>query len=408
MNKRFFKLIISTSFLLILCGGLFSFSFINEKSFSNVYAFDENEEEEEEEMVTSISAVTTHRFYVGDVIRKSDIEVIDNLDNPISDFEFAYDGYQFTYEDAASGGEYTDKIFADSISYNELTCSVTAYVRRATPSTLNNEVESIRYYNLNSSTSYVSFNNVDLGSGFLYTGCISSYNWKHIFINTIYKDRGIVTTGSGGFIKSITLTITNGCNTDVLVYASNTPYTSATNLHYADSQGTLVMRTRSTSTVRLYGEYQYFGIRPDYGAIYIERIDVEYGNPYYALSLCDYIMYEDTVGQCEDIGETKGKYSIAIERFMNELSDSEKDLFMASDYYNFTKARERLSAWARHLGKEIVYEDNIYVVKTLNKFNDVFAGQKIDSTSVIVVLSSSIIAFIGLLTCLIIKKKKQA
>ena len=404
MKKRLLRICLSSCLLLLLCGGLFSFSFGKAKTVSTVSALDEDEEE----TVTSISAVTTRRFYVGDTINKNDIEVSDNLGNQITEFDFAYVDYQFTYEDAASGGEYTEKTFANSISYNDLTCSLSAYVRRSSSNIKENEIETIRYYNLNNSTQYVSFNNVDLGSGFLYSGCISSYDWKHIFINSLYKDRGIVTTASGGYIKSITLTITRGCNTDVLVYASDTPYASPTNLYYQDSQGTLVMRTRSTSTVKLYGEYRYFGIRSDSGAIYIEKIDVEYGDPYYAFTLSEYIMIEDTVGQCEDKGETKGKYSFAIDFFQNELSDNEKNRFMTSDLYVFAKARERLFAWARHLEKEIVYENNKYVVRPIySNINSFIECDIKNTTGVVIILSSSFMCISGLLIFLKIKKKKH-
>ena len=52
--------------------------------------------------VTSISATPNKTFYVGETITKSDILVIDNNNAPITDFNFT--SYQFTYEDAQSGG----------------------------------------------------------------------------------------------------------------------------------------------------------------------------------------------------------------------------------------------------------------------------------------------------------------
>ena len=78
----------------------------------------------------TISASVSKTYYVGDTISSSDITVKDSLDNTILGFTFANDGYQFTYADATSGGSLTHKTFANAISYNTKTCSLTVQVQR--------------------------------------------------------------------------------------------------------------------------------------------------------------------------------------------------------------------------------------------------------------------------------------
>ena len=80
-------------------------------------------------VVSFISATVSKTYYVGDVITSSDITVTDNLDNSIDGFTFANNNYQFTYSDASSGGSLTNKTFTNSISYNNMTCSLTVQVQ---------------------------------------------------------------------------------------------------------------------------------------------------------------------------------------------------------------------------------------------------------------------------------------
>lgn len=289
MKKNYIKrisVIACLSFL--LCGSYFASTF-NRQVINSVKAIDDEP--------TSISASTIYKFSVGDNIYKEHITVTDNLGNEITDFVFTNNGYQFQYEDAVGGGEYTDKVFENSITYNEMVCSLTAQVKRIEPYSIINYKEEITADDLPATdNSFVSFNNVTKGSGFVYAGASAKTNWKYMMFQTIYKDRCIVTTGSGGYIKSISIATDRSGPTDIFVYVSKTAYTAPNNLYYETTQGDLVLSTRSDKTVRVSGGYRYFGVRPNSGAMYITKITVEYGNQDTAFNLSNYIMFEDTKG----------------------------------------------------------------------------------------------------------------
>lgn len=400
MKKNYVKrigIIACLSFL--LCGSYFTSTF-NKQVINSVKAIDDEP--------TSISASTEYKYSVGDNIYKEHITVTDNLGNEITDFVFNNNGYQFQYEDAAGGGEYTDKVFEDSITYNEMVCSLTVQVKRIEPYSIINYKEEITADDLPATgTSFVSFNNVTKGSGFVYAGSSAKIDWKYIQFQTWYKDRCIVTTGSGGYIKSISITIGKQGTTDVFVYVNETAYTASNNLHYADTQGDLVLSTRSDKTVRVSGNYRYFGVRPNNGAVYIAKITVEYGNQDTAFNLSNYIMFEDTKGQCEDVGEEKGKFSLSADRFLNELSKDERYVFMNSDSYIISKARERFIDWAKHLNKTIEYEDGDYVIKANPLSNNLLTLNKTSSSLIIITIISSSIVLLAITIYLFNYKKKK-
>ena len=89
------------------------------------------------------------------------------------------------------------------------------------------------------------------------------------------SNSGIVSTTSGGTIKSVKITVASGTNT-IDVYGSNTAYTGATDLYNASKQGTKIGSLSASGTIDVTDDYQYIGIRSYNGAIYISQIEITY------------------------------------------------------------------------------------------------------------------------------------
>ena len=88
-----------------------------------------------------------------------------------------------------------------------------------------------------------------------------------------HKDKGIVTTASGGKVKSVTITVASGTNT-INVYGKNTPYSEASDLFNDSNQGTLLGSVSSTGTINVTSDYTYVGIRSNSGGIYLTSVGI--------------------------------------------------------------------------------------------------------------------------------------
>lgn len=129
-------------------------------------------------------------------------------------------------------------------------------------------------------TTYTAFSNVSLASDAIYAGKSAKDGSGNIQLRSSGSDCGIVSTTSGGKIKSVKITVASGTKT-IDVYGSNTPYTSAADL-YATSgnanQGTKLGSLTSTGTINVTGDYAYVGIRSNNGAVYISKIEFTWDN----------------------------------------------------------------------------------------------------------------------------------
>ena len=126
------------------------------------------------------------------------------------------------------------------------------------------------------STSYVSFSGVKKSSDAIYAGQSALNNNANIQFKSKNSDTGLVSTQSGGTVKSVKITIASGSNT-VEVYGSDSAYTSDTDLFITASQGTKVGGVSSTGTINFTGSYAnfaYVGIRSENGAVYISNIEI--------------------------------------------------------------------------------------------------------------------------------------
>ena len=124
-------------------------------------------------------------------------------------------------------------------------------------------------------TSYTEFTGVSLTSNAVYAGKSALNNNVNIQLRSQNSDCGIVSTTSGGKIRSVKITVASG-NKTIDVYGSNTAYTSAANLFATsgnNNQGTKLGSLTSTGTITVSGDYAYVGIRSNSGAVYISSIE---------------------------------------------------------------------------------------------------------------------------------------
>lgn len=131
-------------------------------------------------------------------------------------------------------------------------------------------------------TTYTLFSDVKVKSEALYSGqsAQTDNNSGIIQLNGSKKNSrnvGIVSTVSGGLIKSVSIEV-DGSNTKTYsVYAKKTAYTKIEDL-YNNSKGDLILENTSTKSVDVTGEYYYIGIRSKSGVVKIKSITITYVN----------------------------------------------------------------------------------------------------------------------------------
>ena len=338
-----------------------------------------------------------HTFYVGETITKDNIVVMTNLGDEVTD-DATFANYQFTYEDAASGGALTNKELP--VNYGELSTNLVVQVQRrehlsSVTDTLNaDSTGNPQYY---SSWTYVSDDSSAEYSGYS-TGSTSYIQLRSDpFSDGHYA--GIVTSSSGGKISRVEVSWNSETyNKRTLnIYGKNTAYSSPDDLFDENKQGTkLGTIVKGTSTyLEITGSYLYVGVCSDNKAMYLDEISFTYGSVETASTVADFVMFEDTENQCV----TKTSQAIT---YYNALSASEKAIFMTSDDYVISKGRERFEAWLRNQGKEINQNDNtisaIQVGETLS----------VDENNyMIIIIAITVISTLSLSTLLIIKKRKR-
>lgn len=351
---------------------------------------------------TSITATVNKTYHPGDIITKDDITVKDDLGNDITNFEFANNNYQLTYDDAVEGGSATSKTFKNAVSYSSFVADLVVNVSRVKYVEANsiNDVMNRAWTGVISST-YTDWSKTN-SSGAKYAGTSAGGN------NAIQirgkSGSGIVTKKYDGssYLSSVTVkwnaeTI-SGRQLDV--YGSNSPYTGPTDLYDDLSSGVLLGSiTNGTSTsLTITGEYKYIGLRSNSGAMYLDEIVVTYGSNESSLNIANYIMINDTANQC------KSKLGKAIEK-LNSLSNVEKDLFNSSSDYVISTARNRLEAWARSEGKVLTYNEGVYAANANNI--DRFINNADSNISLLVHLLVFSIGSVIFSICLILRKKKK-
>lgn len=129
-------------------------------------------------------------------------------------------------------------------------------------------------------SSYTDFSNVTATSTAVYAGNSAKSDAGAIQLRSKKNNSGIVTTASAGTVRKITVVwddaTASGRTIDV--YGKSTAYSSDTDLFgSADVQGVLIGSiAKGKSELVVEGDYQFIGIRSNFGAIYVTSISVEW------------------------------------------------------------------------------------------------------------------------------------
>jgi len=128
--------------------------------------------------------------------------------------------------------------------------------------------------------SYSDWSDKTVTSDAVYAGNSAKSSIDAIQMRSNNSNSGIISTTSGGMLKSVTVTWTDG-NTSgrsLDIYGSNTAYSAATDLYDSKKQGTkLGSITYKTSTsLTISGDYAYIGLRSNSGALYFVDISIEW------------------------------------------------------------------------------------------------------------------------------------
>ncbi len=349
------------------------------------------EESGSTEPITSITASVSKIFYVGETISSSNITVKDNTGATVSSFTFANDGYQFTYSDAASGGASTSKTFTNAISGADCICSLTVQVQRKEfidPSS----AESITL------TSSSVFNEIGGGNNNLQDGTITKDGIVYEYYKTYYYSGGSSisfgnTSSQSGYVKNNTA-FTVGIS-DVTVTSSG----RSVNVRYSTDGFNWVLKSaaNTTTTNYLYFKVDCIGFS---GSNYsnISQISIQFKDINTANNVANYVMYEDTANQCTT------KFSMA-QSYFEGLSISERSTFMTSNDYVIATGRERLQAWAKHEGKQIVSQNGDYVITGASRIS--VLNMNDNNSPIIVVIVIASISFAGVLGLYILKRRKE-
>ena len=127
-------------------------------------------------------------------------------------------------------------------------------------------------------TGYNDFSDVSDEAGAIYAGNAMKNSANHIQLKSNDSISGIVTTQSAGYVKKIKITwdTSTTANRTVDIYGKNSAYTTAADLYSNATKGTKIgsLVYGGESELIITGEYEYFGLRSNTGALYIENIEI--------------------------------------------------------------------------------------------------------------------------------------
>ena len=131
------------------------------------------------------------------------------------------------------------------------------------------------------STTYTSWSDKTSVSSAVYAGQSAGGN-ESIQLRSINSNSGIVTTASGGFVKSVSViwNSNTASGRTLNVYGSKSAYSAPTDLYDNTKAGTLlgtIVCGTSTELV-VNGEYEFIGLRSASGAMYVTEIKVTWSN----------------------------------------------------------------------------------------------------------------------------------
>ena len=128
------------------------------------------------------------------------------------------------------------------------------------------------------SSSYAPFTDKTFNSSAVYAGVASSGSGKYIQLRSNKSDAGIVTTASGGKLKSVTITFNSGTTDRAIdIYGKNESYSEGPDMYNADKKGELIgsiAANGESMTVTPTKDFKYVGMVAHNGAIYIDKITI--------------------------------------------------------------------------------------------------------------------------------------
>ena len=140
------------------------------------------------------------------------------------------------------------------------------------------------------STTYTAWSDKTAISDAVYAGQSAGGN-NSIQLRSEYRNSGVITTTSGGKAKKVTVewysNTTSGRT--INIYGKNSAYSEASDLYDNNNQGTLLGTIiKGTSTeLTITGDYEYIGIRSSSGALYLDKVDIQWETT--GTTLTDYV-----------------------------------------------------------------------------------------------------------------------
>ncbi len=339
------------------------------------------------DVVTDVTASCTKSFHPGETIVKSDIIVTLTFESGLITHptDFSFTEYQFTYEDALSGGTSTNKQLHVTYlgeSYNfTVSVSRSAYV---TPSASNKvltgaqgKTAGITGTGASSAADYSSLN---------INGVICSATSVYVYNNTYFsfgKGAGEIhnTDPLSQPISSFTTTLKSDARTDEKLYVSE-----------SGSSWVLLSDANLTETNYFYFKVAYESESSKYSNF--SNINLGLKGIDTLANVSNFIMYEDTEGQCVS------KLGSAIDK-LNNMSTSDKSTFWSSNDYVIKTARERIQAWAAHEGKTLSYSGGSFVISGSNG-----PFIKVNNNNTVLIVLAVMMSMTCLGGLLFLKKKK--
>ena len=330
--------------------------------------------------VTSITATVNKTFHAGETITASDVVVKDNNNNFVMDFDF--DNYMFTYDDAPSGGSEENISFI--IPYHNLSATLNVPVSRAAhviPTTATTYEATAFKDEL--AESYTENQSVTVqGTTFAIDGYYYSSNSKICLSSSYYSAPGSI-RNSTAYSKGIVDVSVIGAYPDIQLST--------------DGSNWIDLAEVTPETVDYYFFRVFFKNTSRTGYVNITRFIIKLKTNENALNFSNYIMYEDTEGQCVS------KYDTA-EEYFNNMSKSERAIFMAGEGYVISHAYERFIAWTVNQGKTITLLNGDYVISS-NRVSPFI--KQTDQSTMIVIIAISTISLLAVGMFFLQHKKKE-
>ena len=126
-------------------------------------------------------------------------------------------------------------------------------------------------------SNYTSWSGKTLNSAAVYAGQSAGGN-NSIQLRSNNSNSGIITTGSGGKVKSVTIAFNSNTASGrtVDIYGKNTAYSAPTDLYNNSTRGTKIgsIVYGSSTSITVNGDYAFIGLRSNSGALYIESLTI--------------------------------------------------------------------------------------------------------------------------------------